>query len=97
MAKMPKAPHIPSFTRVIKAFEKAQEIVEVGVAEFAEEEKDAFKARIRTQDFSSFDAAKLNPAYKARKVKQGFNLLQDEVMVRIFFPTWCTELIEFGY
>lgn len=76
----PKKSHIPNFRRVAEAIsEIAQEIAEEEVETFAEEEREGFVEQVKRQRFPDFNAAPLNPHYRARKIKQG---LDPRVMIR---------------
>jgi len=75
----PRKAHIPSFAKIRKAFEPAQEIIEDTVQTFAESHRDRFVQRIKDQKFESFDAAPLSEKYKAWKIKKG---LDPRVMIR---------------
>lgn len=79
MAKKPKAPHIPKFSKLVKAFEGAQEIVDEEVTQFAEDERDSFVSQVEAQNFPSFNVTPLNPVYLARKLKLK---LDSRVMMR---------------
>ena len=77
---MPRKSHIPNFKRVAERVSAiAVEEVERDVAAFAEEERAAFVQRIERQRFPDFNAAPLNPKYRARKIKMG---LDPRVMIR---------------
>ncbi len=68
-----KKPHIPNFKKVVAAFSDAPKIIEEEVRDFAEDEREAFQRRIELQDFPSFNAAPLSPAYAKRKERLGLD------------------------
>ncbi len=68
-----KKPHIPDFGRVRRAFKSAKQIVAEEVEAFAEEQRDDFQQRIEEQDFPSFDASPLSPAYAKYKARMGLD------------------------
>lgn len=76
----PRKSHIPNFRRVAEAIgEIAQAVAEEEVETFAEEERETFVEEVKRQRFPDFNAAPLNPHYRARKIKQG---LDPRVMIR---------------
>ena len=73
MAAKYKKPQLPDFKRVIRAFKGVRAIAEGEIRDFAQVQANEFKVRIRAQDFPSFNAAPLSPAYAKQKERLGLD------------------------
>lgn len=63
-----KNPHLPPVRKILRALGAAARKAQVEHArDFGYTQMTAFKSRLRHQDFDSFDAHPLSPAYAARK------------------------------
>lgn len=76
----PKKPHIPNFRRIVTVLaEVAVQETEAEVSSFADSSRVGFVNRVKRQGFEDFNAAPLNPEYRAAKIKAG---LDPRVMIR---------------